>query len=41
MEVGKMQSFRVWMKQFKGAHSPFGELANDIAIDKNFPKSNS
>jgi len=36
-----MQSFRVWIKQFKGAHSPIGDLADNIAADKDFPKSNN
>ena len=36
-----MQSFKAWIKQYKGANSPFGDLANDIAIDKDFPNSNN
>ena len=36
-----MQQFKAWIKQFKGARSPFGDLAEDIALDGEFPKSNS
>ena len=36
-----MQKFEVWIKQFQGANSPFGDLAGDIAADKNFPESNN
>ena len=36
-----MQKFTTWIKNFKDAHSPFGDLARDINEDKNFPKSNS
>jgi len=35
-----MNEFAVWINQFKDAHSPFGDLANDIANDKNFPNTN-
>jgi len=36
-----MQKFKVWIKQFEGANSPFGDLAGDMARDTNFPTSNS
>ena len=35
-----MKTFKAWIKQFKGAHSPLGDLADDIINDKDFPKSN-
>jgi uncharacterized protein YozE (UPF0346 family) len=36
-----MKTFKAWIKQFKGAYSPFGDLADDIISDNEFPKSNS
>ena len=36
-----MNDFRSWIKKFEGIENPFGDLADAIKIDKNFPNENS
>jgi len=36
-----LQKFKTWIKQYQGIYSRFSILANDIAQDECFPKSNS
>ena len=33
----RKQPFKTWLKQFKADSSPFGDLANDVALDEEFP----
>jgi uncharacterized protein YozE (UPF0346 family) len=35
-----MNTFRVWIRQFIGESTPFGDLADDITDDSTFPKKN-
>ena len=35
-----MKTFRVWIRQFDGDNTAFGDLADDIKDDRNFPKIN-
>ncbi len=34
-------TFKQWIKEYKGQDNPIGDLANDIWLDKEFPKSES
>lgn len=34
-------NFKEWVLQYAGENSAFGDLANDISNDVNFPDSNS
>lgn len=33
----RKQPFKTWLKQFKSDSSPYGDLANDVALDEEFP----